>query len=277
VSFTLIAIGLLAGISPPARAQTRGFDIRIGEKELALADPNDLDLQASLEYDNGFTRMWHRNMPAIQLENTSDPTLPNAQINQFVLQLQDDEFTFSKEQFGVAASLGSTTPGFILDSEVLELADGSRLVVDISKQDGTGGLAPGEVVRFHIQLGVQPQFADDIFPYPDFRTVLFDINADPTSQLPVDIYDGDANGDNALAIVQFADGTAIPPQEFEDRTLTDDTQLYFNGTFPRHSTHQNLGDFGTEGMIIPEPGSALLAVFALVNGWVLTARRWRTM
>jgi hypothetical protein len=267
VPTALTALALLAAISLPAYAQL-DWELRISEKEQALAHSNDTAWMNALQYDKGFTRMWHRNMPAIELSNTSTAGSPD--IERFELLLRDIRFNFSDDHFGEFAPLGSTTPGFILDSSVAD--GGNRLIVEISKPDGTG-LAVGEVVRFNIQLGVDPGF--NFFSHPDFRTVLFDMNG-------CEVYDGNTacgnfdSSDNAQATAIFADGTEVGPKTFADEVVSGNSSLYFNGTFPRHSTPQGIDEFGLDGgFVIPEPAGALLAVVGWVSGLLLAPRRRR--
>jgi hypothetical protein len=267
VTIALTALTLLAGITPPAFSQA-GYDweLRITEKEGQLTHAGDPAWEAALMYDNGFTRMFHRNMPVLEL--TNDSVAGSPAIDRFELTIGDTRFHFSDEHFGEFAPLSSSTPGFDLNSSVA--AGGDRLVVEINKPDGTG-LAVGEVVRFCIQLGVDAGF--NFFSYPDYRTVLFDMNG-------VSVYQPDAtppgSADNARGTAFFADGQAIGPKAFDDETVTGNEALFFNGTFPRHSMSQGIDIFEVDPTApIPEPGSALLAFAALAGGLALTARRRR--
>ena len=67
---------------------------------------------------------------------------------------------------------------------------------------GDGGLQPGELVRFKIDLDVDPEFADQVFAHPDYRTVLFDMNG-------FNVYDGlqqQSDADNGKAVGDFRSG-----------------------------------------------------------------------
>ena len=74
--------------------------------------------------------------------------------------------------------LASTTKDFDITSSTLNNA-GDELILNI----GDGGLAPGEMVRFKIDLEVDAAFAGQIFTHPDYRTVMFDMNG-------LNVYDG---------------------------------------------------------------------------------------
>jgi hypothetical protein len=262
-----LALTVLAAIATPAIAQPElNWNLRISEKEQQLLHESDPAWVAALAYDNGFTRMWHRNMPTLELSNTSDAGQPD--IERIELTIGDNRFHFTDDHFGEFANLGSTTPGFILNSSVSE--NGDRLVVDIEKSDGSG-LEVGELVRFQIQLGVDDGL--NFFEFPDFRTVLFDMNG-------CNVYDNNtgcgspSSADNAQAKVVFEGGTEVGPQAFADETVTGNSALYLNNIFPRHSTSQTVDIFETGGTnVIPEPGSGLLAFAALASGLLLRTRR----
>ena len=78
--------------------------------------------------------------------------------------------------------LGKTTPNISLTSAVSAISgnssstSGDQLDLTIG-----GGLKPGEVVRFKIDLA--PDAGTNLYAHPDFRTVLFDMNGK-------NIYDG---------------------------------------------------------------------------------------
>jgi hypothetical protein len=269
VYFALLALTVVMSTASRSIAQPDlNWELRISEKEMQLEHTGDQAWVDALAYDNGFTRMWHRNMPTLELSNTSGAGSPA--IDKFELTIGDTRFHFTDDHFGEFAHLGSSTPGFVLNSSVSD--GGNRLIVDIDKLDGTD-LAVDEVVRFQIQLGVDAGF--DFFSYPDFRTVLFDMNG-------CNVYDNNTGcgspnaADNAQGSVIFADGTEVGPQAFADETVTGNSSMYFNNIFPRHSTSQTVDIFEIGGTsVIPEPSSALLALFSILAGMLLPGRQRR--
>ena len=261
----LMAVSLLAAVSTPVIAQLPTYEwcLRISEKEMLLANGSDPDWVAALNFDIGFNRMWHRNMPALELSNISDPGVPD--IVRFEMTIGDPRFHFSDDHFGEFAPLGATTPGFNLTSSVAD--GGDKLIVNISKPNGSG-LASGELVRFRIQIGVDP--GHNFFAFPDFRTVLFDMNGvavyGPEPNVPPNI-------ENAQGTAIFADGREVGPATFVDEMVVPPQSQFFNGTFPQHSMLQPVDVFKIgDRFVIPEPGSALLAAVALLGGLTLTAR-----
>jgi hypothetical protein len=144
--------------------------------------------------------------------------------------------------------------------------DGNLLTVNIQKEAGTGGLAPGDLVRFRIDIDVDAGLSNPPFyQYPDFRTVLFDKNG-------VQVYGNDPafpNGaeDNAQATVKFSDGSTQGPTPLPDFTVTGAQNEYFNATYHPRGVMEGVDIFTIGGgpAVIPEPGSAVLALFGVVG------------
>ncbi|MCI0349251.1 MAG: hypothetical protein L0Z53_07495, partial [Acidobacteriales bacterium] len=209
----------LVAISSPLLAQDTWL-LKISEKELQLANPNDPMWMKSNMWDISFQRMNDRNMPTLELSNIQPVGSPD--ITQFRMTIGDTRFHFSDGFMGEAVVLGNTTPGFDLDSSISP--DGNELIVNI-----VGGLAPGELVRFKIDLDVDPGHPDPpFFIHPDFRTVLFDMNG-------IQFYDGNivqnSSADNAQARVQFSDGSFADPATFIDEVVTGPEADYYNDIF----------------------------------------------
>lgn len=268
----VVALFALAFAASPGVAQTGSFTLKISEKEMNLAHPNDMMWQKYIMWDLGYQRMVDRNMPYLEL--TNDPT-STAPISQFNLTIGDTRFHFDNSFMGNYVMLGSSTPGFNLSSSTLD--GGNQLVVNI----GNGGLAPGDVLRFKIDLGVDAPYLDEpfnFFPHPDYRTVLFDMNG-------VNVYDGNlvnkSTADNANAWVVFSP-TSGPSFEsdkfvFEDEDVVVGAQ-FFNNNYRRYGEMDPVYAFQlggpTEG-VIPEPSSLMLALVSLVGAASLSTRQRR--
>jgi hypothetical protein len=248
----LLAFASAAIMAAPARAQTgsSSFTLKISEKQMKLEHPTDMMWDKSLMWDLGFQRMNDRNMPYIELMNAATSAAP---ITEFHLTIGDARFNFTNDTLGTYALLGSTTPGFQLTSSTV---GGNELVVMI----GNGGLQPGALVRFKIDLDVDAPNAAGLFENPDFRTVLFDMNG-------VNVYDNGvqqtSSTDNARAWVVYDPATgpnfstvAVP---FQDESIPQPAASFFNDNPRQWGDNDPVRIFQlTGGAVIPEPGSIVL-------------------
>jgi hypothetical protein len=276
------ALGLFCAASlcgTRAKAQNN-YTMNISEKELRLAhpDPNDAAWNKWLATsDIGAQRMMERSMPYIELQNAATSSSP---ITEFHLTIGDSRFNFTPDTATGVVGLGTTTPGFDLSgSQVTQ--SGDELVVTI----GNGGLLPGHLVRFQIKLAVDPAFKTSYAASfgaapPDYRTVLFDINADGGST-PIDLYGPEPNlapgaSDNASAYVLFGN-VKSSTTTLADATVDANGQAvngqYHNNSLRPHGAQDNVNLFQTDAHEIPEPGSIALAVLGFVP--ILLRRRGR--
>jgi hypothetical protein len=218
-----------------------------------------------------YARMNARNMPTFELMNTAAAGTPS--ITQIQMTIGDTRFHFTDDYLGVGAKLGTTTPGFNLTPSITN--SGNLLTVDIAKQGGTGGLAPGELVRFKIDLDVDA--GQPFFVHPDYRTVLFDMNG-------TQVYGPDpaavAGQDNSVITLKFSDGTFSTPLILLDEIVPQPQSLFFNENFRPYGLMEPVQIFefpgGSPGEI-PEPSAAALACAGLFGGaWcAVRSRRYR--
>jgi hypothetical protein len=244
-------------------AQDNSFTLRFSEKEMKLEHPGDMMWDKYLMWDLAFQRMNDRNMPYLELTNEAGSNDP---IKELHLTIGDTRFNFSDDVMGKFAMLGSTTPGFNITSSTVGNV-GNELVVNI----GDGGLLPGEVVRFKIDLAVDPEFANQIFAHPDYRTVLFDMNG-------FNVYDGlqqQSDTDNAKAWVIFdpAVGPDSPtePSSLLDEIVSGAAADFYNNNYRRYGQMDPVRTFQLVGggeAGIPEPSSMLLAAIVMLTGLV---------
>jgi hypothetical protein len=265
----VLAVALSAFICSPAQAQLNfgAFTLKFTEKEMNLEHPTDMDWQTYLMRDLPFQRMNDRNMPFLELTNDPDSTAP---ITQFRLTIGDDRFNFTDKNMGAFAKLAKTTPGFEITSSTVD-NEGDELVVNI----GDGGLAPGELIRFKIDLEVDAALKGQIFAHPDYRTVLFDMNG-------LNIYSGFlqqvSSDDNAEATAIFDPPSganfSVGPWPIADETVEGRPADFYNDNYRKYRENDPVRTFLVLGTseAIPEPGCALLAGIGLVGG-LLTARR----
>jgi hypothetical protein len=253
---------LLLAVAPPLWAQNN-FNLKISEKEMQLEHPTDMAWMKFNMWDVTYERMFDRNTPTLELTNTSTTN----SITQLKLTIGDTRFHFSDDLFSAAVMLGNTTPGFDLSSSAIS-ANGNELTVDIN-----GGLAPGELVRFRIDLDVDAGLDDPpFFEHPDFRTVLFDMNG-------CNVYDNNTgcgspnSADNAQATAMFSAGPQIGPLSFPDATVTGTQAQFFNDNFREYGIMEGVDIFEIgDGFVIPEPAGAVLAVISLLGGMLCSGR-----
>jgi hypothetical protein len=246
-------LAVIAFAASTAEAQVGSFTVKITEKELKLEHPTDMAWDKALMWDLGFQRMNDRNMPYVEVANAANSTAP---ITEFHMTIGDNRFNFANDHLGTYALLGHTTPGFQLTSSTI---GGNELVVNI----GNGGLQPGELVRFRIDLDVDAPNSGGLFEHPDFRTVLFDMNGVQVydSGMPVEV----SSADNARVWAVFDPSTGpnfqTTPVALEDETIAAPASGFFNQNMRRWGEMDSVHIFDTGGMfIIPEPSSSLLLV-----------------
>lgn len=243
------------------------FSVKISEKEMLLEQPDDMTVQKYVMWDLGFQRMSDRNMPYIELTNESMSTAP---ITEFRLTIGDTRFNFAESFMGEHAMLGSTTPGFNISSSTTGNL-GNELVVNI----GDGGLAPGDTLRFKIDLDVDAAYQGQFFQHPDYRTVLFDMNG-------FNVYDAlqyFSTDDNAVARAVYtpASGPSFIPDSvvFEDALVVGPESQFYNNNYRRYNEMDPVRIFAAGGQAaqVPEPTSAVLGACALAGMAALSRRR----
>jgi hypothetical protein len=270
-AYSLMAMILAVLWAGSGRAQsTDSFTLKFSEKEMKLENPTDMMWDKYLMWDLAFQRMNDRNMPYLELLNDPDSTSP---ITELHVTIGDTRFNFSDDAMGKFAMLGHTTPGFNITSSTVGNL-GNELVLNI----GGPGLLPGELLRFKIDLAVDPEFADDFFAHPDYRTVLFDMNG-------FNVYDGlqqNSDTDNAKAWVIFDPAVgadvATVPVPLQDELVSGASADFYNNNYRRYGESDPVRTFlleGGTGVVTPEPDSMLLAGLAMLVGvaWGYESRR----
>jgi hypothetical protein len=262
-----LALALAAMSSTTARAEN-AYTVNISEKELKLENPVDMMWDKWLMWDIGYQRMMCRNTPYIELLNDGASSSP---ITEFHITIGDDRFNFGTVEGNGLAKLGSTTPGFALSSSTVG-GLGDELVVTI----GNGGLLPGQLVRFQVNLDVDPAYAATYAAsfgasQPDFRTILFDMNG-------VNVYDGVVNtssDDNAETFVVFNPGGKSSVSVFDDETVA--AGQYFNSNLRQYTAMDPVLIFQLEGsQAVPEPTTIGLAMLGLSMGMFYRGRSRRS-
>ena len=175
----------------------------------------------------------------------------------------DDQFHFGDTFFDTFAKLGKDTPGFSLSSTTEN--DGDTLVVNFLN----GGVAPGKTVNFLFDIDVDAEFAGSFYKFPDYRTVLFDMNGDNYYQSAGIVNDPD-NDDNAKVSLTFTmagmPNVTTVPTPFPDPNVLDGSARYVNANIARYGDSDPIRDFPLGGGgAIPEPTSVALGLLGLIG------------
>ena len=231
---TAAVLGLFVLIPSLASAQptVASFNIALSSSEQVLAFPDDPMVMHFQSWDSPLERIIERNMPFIEVGNSA---LSNVPIIEFRMTIGDLDFNFSDAVLGDFAVIGTTTPNVMISST----SGGDELIV----QFADGGLAPGEMARF--QIDIDPDPGVDSFVYPDYRTVLFDVNGsdDSDNSLATAIFDIPENGTTPVSI-------RLPDFQQEG-------PIYLNEHIRPYSVMEDVERFGTTE-VIPEPTAMIL-------------------
>jgi hypothetical protein len=270
VAACLLALAATASLAAPLQAQMidASFSVTISEKEMALAEPGDMMMMKYLMWDLSFQRMTARSMPYVELRNDDTSDAP---ITELRMTIGDTKFHFNCEFLGECAMLGKSTPDINITS--LTEDNGDTLVVQFPD-----GLDAGDVARFKIDLDVDSQYAGQIFPNPDFRTVLFDMNG---RNVYLNDADGQSTGDNAKVTAKY-DLPEMPtlvsqPIPFEDEIIGGAPSLYYNDIYRPYGVMEAVDSFQLLGSAsaVPEPSGMVLSAFGLLGGMLPLVRRAR--
>lgn len=232
---TMLILGAAADRSA-AQDTITSFTISLSSSEQVLAFPEDDLVMHYQSWDSPLQRVIERNMPFIEVANSATST---ENITEFRLTIGDEDFNFADGMLGAFAVIGETTPNISIDNT----SGGDVLVVTFEDE----GIAPGEAARFQIDIDADPDVTS--FVYPDYRTVLFDLN-------------GDDDSDNAVATVIYStdDGPLAQNRRLPD--FSQDGPIYVNGNLRPYSVMEMVEYFSAP---IPEPATAMLAATMLLG------------
>ena len=266
IAFTVAALAaLLSPLSAQAEISDTNWSLKISERELAFRPPSDAMAMKTLMWDLPANRRTARNLPTICLTNES----ATASITQFKMSIGDEQFNFSNSYFGAYAKLGKDTPGFSLSSSTED--NGNVLVVNFLN----GGVAPGKTVNF--LFDIDPDAGLGLYAYPDYRTVLFDMNGDNYFQ-GAGIVNDPSSADNANVWITFSQ-TGMPsvttsPVAFADPNVLDGSARFVNGQTARYGESDPVRAFPLQGgAVIPEPSSVVLCLFGMAATFAPRRRR----
>ncbi|TWT85694.1 hypothetical protein Pla123a_05010 [Posidoniimonas polymericola] len=248
---TCLAALAVATLAADARAvNSYEFSLSFSEALMeAEGTPDEAIVKHYEGWDSAVARIRKRNMPFIEITNTSTAA---EVMSRFTMSIAKPQYDFSDDVLLSFAKLGVTTPGINISSSSPD--DGDTLLV----VDFVDGLQPNETVRFQVDIDVDPDYLAanpgvEIYPHPDYRMVFFDVN-------------GNDSSDNSVLTTTFtaANGsTSSQSQTLPDFDQT--TDVYINGTGLRnYNTMDGVEMFELTGEgEIPEPAAGFLAMMAL--------------
>lgn len=239
------------GAAAPSSAQFYSFKLSPSEYVMNAQGTEDEGIVNHYEkWDGAVARIRKRNMPFVEITNSG---LSSGPLSEFQMTIgKPAEYKFSDEVLGAFAEVGTTTPGVNITSS--SPGDAGEVIV-VSFDDG---LMPNETVRFQVDIDVLPGL--DLYPYPDYRTVFFDVN-------------GDDSSDNSVITTTFLPPSGDPL--VSSRTLPDfdqDAPVFLNGLGIRsYDTMDPVEVFELE--VIPTPSGAALALSGMLVGAGTWTRR----
>jgi hypothetical protein len=255
--------GLLTSQFTSAAILTAGFDVKIAPSARVLgAMGTAMETQVRNEEacDNPLLRTRARNKPAVMVTNS---TMSDAPIDSFTIRISDGPYLF-----GDGDNSMDNFNGFI--RETVYSPDGVTITGSTLSSNGTqltvhfDGLTAGKSVIFNIDLDANDM---DMFPFPDFRSVLFGapMNA------------GDAPTDPAVVSALFLDDSGEEPMTRRlERQLQQITEVpaYANSRIRPYHVNDPIEVVGIGTMdVVPEPASATAALIALTLGLAHRRRR----
>jgi hypothetical protein len=215
-------------------------------------------------WDIGSQRRLERSMPWLQVENDAGS---DANLTEFRITIGDERFMFDDDMMGQYALLSATSP--FTDITATTENEDKELIVAFNG----GGIAPGQFVRFKVDIGVDPDTGIQ-WSLPDFRTVLFDMNG-------VNVWDGFVgpvdSSDNSLVSATFTQGGLVAssdPQHLPDYSVVGPQAEIFNEHFRPNYAMEGIDVFLLGGTaVIPEPSTTFLAIFGLAGLGLVAHRR----
>ncbi len=261
-SLVLLALALVLGTSPSKVLATPTFDSYTID---IAASTRLLDAVETLEYeavqreescDNPHARVRARNRPGVRVSNSVNSV---GDISSFSIEIKETAYLFGtgdNAYDGFGGEYIRTSPYTdegvqITGSSVTE--DGRRLTIHFD------GLAAGKTAIFRVDLDTND---NTIFPFPDFRNILFGAN--------------DEEIQRAVTSATFTgdDSTNTPDTPLNEISeLTKEYIVYSEGDVRPYSAIDPVIPHGGRGSMVPEPTSAMLLLVSVMGA--LAIRRAR--
>jgi len=230
------------------------FELRVSENAFVTVDPLNPSVLQQAASVSQHELMAQRDLPYLQLMNTSPPLNQNAEIERFSLTIGD--LMNNQHHFDWIRVI-DVSPGitwrFIMPDTVNGGVRSDAIDVVFT------GFTPGKLIRFQTDIDND---VGNVDLFTDFRMVLFDLG-------------GSSSADNAVSTVHFRE-PGLPPaavkKTFPDFAQLGPTNLGFQPL--NHVGPESVQPFSVagEGFIIPEPSTLGLLAFGLC-GLVAYCRR----
>ncbi|TWT97041.1 hypothetical protein Pla108_28180 [Botrimarina colliarenosi] len=251
----MLAIAAAFALTTAASAATINFS----SLETVLAAPTDMNSKMTALWTGWSTQVYEYNMPFIQLGNESDAPFA---IDEFRMSIGDTNYGFSNVFFrkeetnsypypanGEYAITGFSTPDIEFDTRLEE--GGDVLVVDFGAR---GGLKPGEVVRFQVDID-RDDDNGGMMRFADYTSVFFTPNggADTTGNSELSLTYIGTNQTTNVTLPNYPVSAAVAGYLQTPRPYAVMQPIDVYPDTP----------FGFEE--IPEPTTALMAALGLVT------------
>jgi hypothetical protein len=254
---TAAGVAALFALGAAAQAGPVNFELRISESAELTANPGNVQLSAQAANSTQHELLAARDMPYMQLMNTSPPGSTD-QIVRFSITIGD---LFNNQHHFDWVRVVDFSPG-ITWSFVMPDGDNGGVRSDAIDVFFTG-FTPGKIIRFQTDIDNDTGNTD---MFTDYRTILFDMN-------------GNNATDNSLVTVQFQQSPGLPlavASDFlPDYPFLEPTNIgiQFGPCGP-----DAVKTFSAAGsaFVIPEPGSfalTLVGCVAVAVGCVVSRRK----
>jgi hypothetical protein len=223
----------------------------------SLWEPDYYDVKYEEQCDNPHLRVRARNTPAIRIDNFSATLAP---VTSVTLTINQSEYIFGDGDGGSMLFDDYTMDSPYTDAGVTIL--GSLLSADKkSLTINFDGLEKDMKAIFLVDLDIDPNDpnAEDLFPYPDYRNVLFGAPLDQ----------GEPPTNPASITINYGDSRVIGPATLQQIT---EAPVYQNDAIRPYGLADSVD---VDIFEIPEPSSVVLALAACVAAVGYGRRRSR--
>ncbi|MEM9753993.1 MAG: hypothetical protein AAF916_11505 [Planctomycetota bacterium] len=241
---TRLSLILLAAAATTTASTAHAVRINFSSLETVLADPDDMMSLKAAMWTGWATQSFEYNMPFVEVANDANAA---SAVTRFTMTIGDTDYQFSNEFLrkdstnsypfaadGSYAIAGFSTPDVEFTSSIADAGD--TLIVDFTD----GGLQPGEVVRFQVDINKDPGSTGTRM-FADYPSVFF---GDTNSDVRVDFADPGVFAQDTLP--DLAVSPAVAAQLATPRQYTDSQEIDIFPSIPLN--------------VVPEPSAALLSV-----------------